>query len=613
MFTGRRWERGESGPADPVGELDPAIDRLIRRCLDTRPDQRPRSALAVAIALPGADPVAAALAAGETPAPEIVAASHEREGFGPRTAVFGFLAVLVCFLAGTVLSGRTSLLARVRLEIPPDVLAFRAGELLSELGYADPPAETAYGFSRVDRVAPVDDSADAASIFETGRPALFRFWYRQHDRPFRSPAIQYGAPANDEPGMKRMLLDPKGRLIELEVRPGDAPGRSDRDWTPALFAAAGLDVDQFQRVEPTIIPPMAVDSRSAWVGAGIGGGHRQVRVEAAHLAGRPVFLSIQDEASPDGSPEPSAERTTPAVVASVAFFIPVTIFLAGCSLAWRNIRQGRADQRGAVTIGGVTFLAFTGQYVVTGHHVLGFGEAGFILSAIFNAGLRTVVAYTLYLAVEPYARRHWPDWLISWNRVLSGRIRDPLVASDVLAGAVTVLVAYGLAAPLITLATGAPARIPLTLDQLGGAAFPVWVVLRALSYTILHTLLLLTLIVLLRLLVRLPWVADGMVAVAFGIVRANAPATVLGDSFDLAVGWIHLVLLGALLVWTMRRFGLVAMAAGLFVFNADVIHFIPGAWFAGRAFVTLAVPVVLAGWALWAILSSRRHPAELWA
>ena len=70
--------RSESRPVTPsslVDTLDPAVERAILRCLEREPADRPPSALAVSAALPGGDPLAAALAAGETPSPELVAAA----------------------------------------------------------------------------------------------------------------------------------------------------------------------------------------------------------------------------------------------------------------------------------------------------------------------------------------------------------------------------------------------------------------------------------------------------------------------------------------------------------------------------------------------------------
>ena len=51
------------------------VERVILRCLEKDPAQRSSSVAQVAAALPGGDPLAAALAAGETPSPEMVAAA----------------------------------------------------------------------------------------------------------------------------------------------------------------------------------------------------------------------------------------------------------------------------------------------------------------------------------------------------------------------------------------------------------------------------------------------------------------------------------------------------------------------------------------------------------
>ena len=84
-----------SRPSSVVKDLDPIVEKVILRCLETEPASRPPTALAVAAALPGGDPLAAALAAGETPSPQLVAASGETVGLRPRVAVVCLAAVLL--------------------------------------------------------------------------------------------------------------------------------------------------------------------------------------------------------------------------------------------------------------------------------------------------------------------------------------------------------------------------------------------------------------------------------------------------------------------------------------------------------------------------------------
>jgi len=98
LFTGKRPSAEGSKP-----ELDPAVERVIQRCLQDDPQKRPATALAVAAALPGGDPLAAALAAGETPSPEVVANAGQVEGLRVPVAVACLAATVIglvglCFL-----------------------------------------------------------------------------------------------------------------------------------------------------------------------------------------------------------------------------------------------------------------------------------------------------------------------------------------------------------------------------------------------------------------------------------------------------------------------------------------------------------------------------------
>src|ERR1044072_3825574 len=85
-----RLRQSDSTPTSPteyVPELDPLIERVIFRCLERDPAKRPATTLQVAAALPGGDPLAAALAAGETPSPEMVAAAPKQGSLKPAVAV----------------------------------------------------------------------------------------------------------------------------------------------------------------------------------------------------------------------------------------------------------------------------------------------------------------------------------------------------------------------------------------------------------------------------------------------------------------------------------------------------------------------------------------------
>ena len=74
-------------------------------------------------------------------------------------------------------------------------------------------------------------------------------------------------------------------------------------------------------------------------------------------------------------------------------------------------------------------------------------ELWILIKVLAYPSFWAIQVWLLYMALEPYARRRWPHMLISWKRLLAGRLRDPLVGRDVLIGCVagaTVRVIYGL-------------------------------------------------------------------------------------------------------------------------------------------------------------------------
>ncbi|HLJ16656.1 MAG TPA: serine/threonine-protein kinase, partial [Bryobacteraceae bacterium] len=322
IFTGRRPFEGETlaelvkaqklgTPAKPmalVNDLDPAVERVILRCLAPDPADRPASVLFVAAALPGGDPLAAALAAGETPSPQLVAAAGLKSGISARTAILCLL-VAIAGLAGiSYLSVRSSGLELMHLENSPEVLARKAREIAQRLGYTAAPDDTAEGFAvQDDFLAYIQKQDKPRPLWDqilAGRPSPLSFWYRESPQPmipteFHDDALTPAIIRPDDPpetvsGMINLQLDSEGRLMYFQAIPPQLERASSLtsavDWN-ALFSAAGLDPAKLLPTGPEWISLAAFDARAAWRGTWPGT-DRPLRVEAAAWRGKPVFFAL---------------------------------------------------------------------------------------------------------------------------------------------------------------------------------------------------------------------------------------------------------------------------------------------------------------------------------
>ncbi len=639
LFTGKAAYRAESvaelsrlqesaptSPSSLIESLDPAVERVILRCLEKEPRDRPASALDVAAALPGGDPLAAALAAGETPSPEMVAAAGEEGSLAPSRAIgllAGFAALTLLFVS---LADRTQLPSQVPHELPRDVLAHRAREMLTSFGAASESiVGRAQGFSH-DRDAAhwlesdqVPDG-DRWRLVRAGRPALLRYWYRQSPRDLmplinQPKVVSWGDPSTDTSGMASIRLDTAGRLLDylhvppqLPASPGADPSKP--DWS-VLFAAAGLEPAGFQETAPAWVPPFYADQRAAWTGELAELPGVELRVEAAAFQGNPVFFRLigpwsRAERQVDFRPSASARFSQ---ILGMSLFL--LVLLTSVWSARRNLLAGRGDRRGAFRVAVFILTLHVMVWLLMGSHVRSFGRelALLILSLGFTL-LYSALVWLLYIALEPFVRRQHPHWLISWSRLLAGRFRDPLIARDVLVGAAlgAVVAAIGVLFPLLDRTVGAGTRLPeqTHLAPLNGLRQALGTLLNDLPGAIFGGMLILFLWFLFRRLLRSQWVTGTVLVVVLA-------SSVFGQGDLSWIGIIFSVVPSVLFVLALVRFGLLTLMAAL-IFSIGIsnlpISLASSAWWSQASWINLTLLAALAIWAFRGAYGGPRPAAQ---
>ena len=596
-----------TNPSSIVNDLDPAIERVILRCLEKDPEKRPASALTVAAALPGGDRLAAALAEGETPSPELLVAAGETVAVpvAPALAMLaGFFLVLVL---GVAAGSRGSFISQLPMAIPRDALADRANLILKKLGYVDTAGHRASGFhfdGDYFRWAQKNGPPAWWTDLRIGRPAAVVFWYRTSPDTLApsSPASRVTArdPPALLPGMQQVFLDTEGRLIEFHSVPPaialDTPA-PDAPW-PALFEAADLDARAFTPLSPKWLPPVFADAAAAWEGPIPGRAGVRVRIEAASYKNQPVSFQIvwpwTEPPRPDASQRTALQRLTDAT--SIAMFLAI---LAGAVLvAHRNLRANRSDRRGAARLGIGMTVASIALNVLNATHVADpnvermqlFGALAF---GVFNGGM----VWIYYLAIEPYARRFWPDALLGWTRLLSGHVRDPRVGRELLigllCGSVGLLIDLS---KLVPMALGW--RIPglpmgNDLQYFDGVASVAAQWLEIAIGALMSTLAIALIFLLLRLVLKRPRAAL-MIGFFVLLLLMNNGSFVSGNWFDR----FNNLTFTLLLTFVLHRYGLLATAMTLFVDN--IMTSVPlttnlSAWWSGPTIASLLMLIAL-GW-----------------
>jgi eukaryotic-like serine/threonine-protein kinase len=602
-----------TNPSEILKEIDPLVEKTILRCLEKDPRERPESALQVAAMLPGGDPLAAALAAGETPSPEMVAAAPKKGALKPAIAVACLASVVALFAFIVFFSGKVKLNEWVPLDKPPEVLAERANQIKNKLGYADAPADTVYSFGNtsayIDYATREVASADRFEKIRTGQPTTLYFWYRTSPDylvPHGGHEVNLSDPPNDVSGMTRLSLDVRGRLIYFEAVPPQLSEQTTQniqtDWS-TLFSEAGLDIHSYTETKSQWAPPTFADERKAWEGRHVDHTEIPVRIEGAAFQGRAVYFEvIFPWDKPTRQVEAGTNSTSPTII--VIAVLVFGVLFAGMILARYNLKAGRGDIKGASKLAVFIFSAMTLAQLIDANHVPDlFGELWIFSRIAGTSFLLTIFPWIFYIALEPFIRRRWPELIISWSRLMAGDFRDPLVGRDILVGGLLGLVGAaanylgvllrqwsGIAYPPL----GSP-NITEPLSGVGGQLTHfLFIFAEHINFAIAFTFLLLLLLAILR----KKWLAIP----AFGLIYSI-------PYLEFASGDPWIVFLSPLLIATAMtvataRFGVLALYSYFFfqsLSRANPITSDFSSWYAGS---TLFVFVVLIGLAVFGFYTS---------
>ena len=440
-----------------VKGIDPLVESVIAQCLEKNPRDRPQTALHVAMALPGGNPMQIALDAGQTPSPEMVAATPVKGALKPWVALALLLCFVASFSAALYLKATYSINYYTPIDKPAAVLAERARSVIKNLGYTDTPKDIDYKFdddgpNYRNFVMKQDDQRGWIERMRNGQPSFYSFRYRSS--PEYLQTIDYSPITKDSPpltvpGMVTVELDVTGRLTTFTaVPPGDfsSGDRSAKtDWKK-LFDEAGLDIASFRPVEKKWTPPVAFEESAAWEGMMAGTTDVPVRVEAAGFRARPVhFQIVPSWMEPDSAAQTATNQdpssSLPRFLLDVFLFL--VLFIGPIVLVRYNLKKGSGDLKGAIKIGLVFLvLSLCTDFLVIDVPPTFTAIRDFLFRRLGDGLFVGTQAGLFYLAIEPFVRRRWPEILVSWSRLVMGNLRDPLVGRDILVGVTFGVVMY---------------------------------------------------------------------------------------------------------------------------------------------------------------------------
>jgi hypothetical protein len=561
-------------------DVDPATAAIVRACLSVEPAARPPTAARVGASLPGGDTITAALAEGRVLPPDIVASAHAPGAMSLPLAVAVLASILVGVLMVATWGGRLTI-TPAELPKPPEALAERALQILAAVGHGTHSTDRAYWF-------------DSPARRAEGR--ALGFAYRTSPEHLVPQNFFHFVTSSDPPmdvtGMATVHLDLHGRLRSLARIPISANPTNDAPPWPRLFAEAGLAIDDFDVTTGGRRPLVAHDTVLRWRPRQQRGS--SIEVSAATLSGHGVYFDVADTAFHE-VPRPGVlSRRQGRASEVILWMFTIVIFGATMAMVRRNLRAGEGDLQGARRLALLVISGGLLSATLFAHHVPNLiAELTLVLTLCGWMLLWGGFSWLSYVAFEPHVRRLWPRTLVSWTRVLEGRVRDPLVGRDVLVGVLAGVLVTGASALRVTIdnVTTTDALVAQGIDALRSVRHlwsrVIFYSLDGLQFALGGFFMLLFM----RLLLRRTWLA------AVVLTALNAPIVESGWT---SAGVLQAVAATTLFFVVVLRIGLLAgvtmsMTGWLLTRIPLTLDF--NAWYAGSSAMVLLVVVASAIWA----------------
>jgi hypothetical protein len=536
-----------------------------------------------------------------------------------------------------LLADRVRLVNRAPLERSADSLKDEAKEIIARLGIDEPIGDSASGFyidetdlEMVEKTELPAGVTERWELLRTGHWPGLRFWYRQCPAQMSvndfwgdefgrlsHTRITEDSPSWTVPGMAGVWLSPQGKLRRFQVIPPrtrtEDPAHTPidiekwREWFPDRVI--GFDLADLSLAEWHQTPPDAYDQFQSWEGTWPGS-TETLYVVAAAYRGRPVYFQILPPRKPTYAGTHAAEAQSGL---DLLLYIMIGVQVGAVALAWWNLRVGRGDRRGAFRLAFFVFVANMLIWVLAASHVKGLPESGMLYIGVAQGLFQAGLLWLLYIALEPFVRRFWPETLISWTRVLHGRWRDPRVGRDLLVGVfvgtmgTVVFHSSVFASALFGLPTGLERSLP-SRSLLG----PMDLIAEAVQLPfsgIALSLMILTLLVLFRIVLRYErWAAIVALFLFAAVFSRASPAHVY-------VAWLPAGLYIGAVILLLTRFGLFAVVT-TFVTNSLLnfpITTDSSAFYFGNGLFAIVLVLALAVYGLYTSLGNRGCDRCRWA